>query len=81
MTIPDRGAVLFTTRDIQDATSAYRDEQYALMIRLTPAAAQRMQQVTRTSVGSIAELAMDGQVLVSARTGRGRDTPRRTARR
>ncbi|HKS55760.1 MAG TPA: hypothetical protein VJS12_10765 [Steroidobacteraceae bacterium] len=65
-TIPDLGAILFTTRDIADANIAYREKEYMLRIKLVPAAKQRIQRLTTQAVGNIAQLEVDGHVWVRA---------------
>lgn len=67
MTIPERGAILFTTRDVHDARSAYRDSQSFLYLQLAPAAAERLQRLTGKSIGARAQLVVDGRVLSEAR--------------
>lgn len=63
---PNRGAILFSEREIADASVSFRNARPALNIRLTQAGGERMQRLTTRNIGGRAQLLLDNRVLYQA---------------
>jgi preprotein translocase subunit SecD len=65
--VTDRFGAWFTDQDVTDARVVYRDSIYALQVRLTPAAGERVLRLTTENQGQVVAMTLDGDALMEAR--------------
>lgn len=65
-TLVQSPATLFTDQDIEQVDLAYENESHVILVRLTPAAGERVLALTTRNVGKTARFTLDGRLLLEA---------------